>query len=76
MLIEEELTAAAEYMYMYIAAIELKVKFLEQELDEQKFRLCNMVNDDANIVNDDAMISILCHTRSIYQYLGTAVDKM
>ena len=45
MLIEEEITAAAER----IAALELKVKSLEQELGAQKFRLCNIVNDDVKV---------------------------
>ena len=42
MLIEEELSAAAER----IAVLELKVKSLEQYLGAQKFRLSNKVNDD------------------------------
>ena len=44
MLVEEELTAAAER----IAAFELKVKSLEKELGAQKYRICNIVNDDVN----------------------------
>ena len=45
-LIEEELTAAAER----IVVLELKVKSLEQELGARKFRLCNIVNDDVKVV--------------------------
>ena len=45
MLIEEELTAAAER----IAALELKVKSLDWELGVEKFRLCNIVNDNVKV---------------------------
>ena len=51
------------------------MKSLEQELGAQKFRLCDIVNDDVKVVFYTGFPSYGA-LEGFYQYLGPTVDNL
>ena len=71
MLIEEELAATTEH----VVVLEVQVKTSEQKLAQQKFRLCNMLDDDKKVALYTGFQSP-GSLQALHKCLGPSVDAL